>query len=188
MTTTMADQRKQNIIEAVRNYSRRLFYFIRGRVNTDEDAEDILQDVWYQFSNVMNREPIEQASAWLYQVARNRIVDKYRRPGPDSLDEEIFEGDEEAGFDLKEILLAEYVSPETAHLQDLFWEQLFAALNELPDEQKQVFVWNELEDISFNEISKLTGEKINTLISRKRYAVLHLRKRLEQLYKEIIEQ
>src|SRR5260370_38991104 len=107
----MADNRKQNIIEAVKNYGKRLFYFIRGRVNPDEDAEDILQDVWYQFSNVMNREPIEQASAWLYRVARNRIIDKYRGPRPDSLDEEIFEGDEEAGFDLKEILLAEYVGP-----------------------------------------------------------------------------
>ena len=184
LSTTMPEQRKQNIIEAVKNYGRRLFYFIRGRVNTDEDAEDILQDVWYQFSNVMNSEPIEQTSAWLYRVARNRIVDKYRKHQPDSLEELT---DEENEFNFKEILLTEDTTPEAKHLRDLFWEQLFSALDELPAEQRQVFVWNELEDIPFNEISERTGEKINTLISRKRYAVLHLRKRLQQLYAEIIE-
>lgn len=182
----VGDQPKQNIIKAVRDYSKRLFYFIRGKVDTDEDAEDILQDVWYQFSNIMNSEPIEQTSAWLYRVARNRIIDRYRRQEPDSL-EGMFTSDEESEFNLKEILLADDANPETEHLRNLFWEQLFAALNELPEEQKQVFVLNELEDVSFNEISERTGEKINTLISRKRYAVLHLRKRLEQLYKEITE-
>jgi len=185
MTIPVTDQPKQNIIQAVRDYGKRLFYFIRGKVNTDEDAEDILQDVWYQFSNVMNSEPVEQTSAWLYRVARNRIIDKYRRQQTDSL-EEMFEDEEESGFNFSEILLKE--APETAQLRDLFWEQLFAALDELPAEQKQVFVWNELEDVSFNEIAERTGEKINTLISRKRYAVLHLRKRLEQLHKEITEQ
>ena len=187
MTISVTEQRKQNIIQAVRDYGKRLFYFIRGRVNTDEDAEDILQDVWYQFSNVMNSEPIEQASAWLFRVARNRIIDKYRRHQPDSL-EDMFTDDEESEFNFREILLTENATPETEHLRNLFWEQLFSALDELPEEQKQVFVWNELEDISFNEIAERTGEKINTLISRKRYAVLHLRKRLEQLYKEITEQ
>jgi RNA polymerase sigma factor (sigma-70 family) len=185
MTTTMAEQRRQNIIEAVKNYGKRLFYFIRGRVNTDEDAEDILQDVWYQFSNVMNSEPIQQTSAWLYRVARNRIIDKYRRHQPL---EEMFADDEENEFNFREILLTENANPETEHLRNLFWEQLFSALNELPGEQRQVFVWNELEDISFIEIAERTGEKVNTLISRKRYAVLHLRKRLEQLRKEITEQ
>jgi len=184
-TISVTDQPKQNIIQAVRDYGKRLFYFIRGRVNTDEDAEDILQDVWYQFSNIMSSEPIEQTSAWLYRVARNRIIDKYRRQQTDSL-EEMFEDAERDEFNFSEILLKE--TPETENLRDLFWQQLFAALDELPEEQKQVFVWNELEDISFNEISERTGEKINTLISRKRYAVLHLRKRLEQLHKEITEQ
>jgi len=100
----------------------------------------------------------------------------------------MFSYDEEGGFSVREILLAADSTPETEHLRNLFWEQLFAALNELPEDQRQVFIWNELEDVSFNEIAKRTGEKVNTLISRKRYAVLHLRKRLEQLYKEIIEQ
>ncbi len=188
MTISMADQRRQNIIQAVRDYGKRLFYFIRGRVNTDEDAEDILQDVWYQFTNVLENEPIEQTSAWLFRVARNRIIDKYRKHQTASLEEEMFSNDEEGGFIVREILLAADSTPETEYLRNLFWEQLFAALNELPEDQRQVFIWNELEDVSFNEIAKRTGEKVNTLISRKRYAVLHLRKRLEQLYKEIIEQ
>ena len=183
----MAEDRRQNIIQAVRNYSKRLFYFIRGRVNTDEDAEDILQDVWYQFSNVVNTEPIEQASAWLFKVARNKITDKYRKQKEISLEEELGYVDEEGEMNIKEILLTESATPETEHLRSLFWQQLFGALNELPEEQRQVFVWNELEDISFNEIAERTGEKLNTLLSRKRYAVLHLRKRLEELYKEIIE-
>jgi len=186
-TISVPVQPKQNIIQAVRDYGKRLFYFIRGRVDTDEDAEDILQDVWYQFSSIMNSEPIEQTSAWLYRVARNRIIDKYRKQKPDSL-EEIFTGNEESEFNFREILLATEANTETEHLRNLFWEQLFAALDELPEEQKQAFVLNELEDVSFKEISERTGEKINTLISRKRYAVLHLRKRLEQLRKDIIEQ
>ncbi len=188
MTISMADQRRQNIIQAVRDYGKRLFYFIRGRVNTDEDAEDILQDVWYQFSNVLDTEPIEQTSAWLFRVARNRIIDKYRKHRTASLEEEMFGEDEEDNFSFREILLAENSTPETEHLRNIFWQQLFAALDELPEEQRQVFVWNELEDVPFHSIAERTGEKINTLISRKRYAVLHLRKRLEQLYKEIIEQ
>jgi len=187
MTISVTDKPKQNIIQAVRDYGKRLFYFIRGRVDTYEDAEDILQDVWYQFSNVMNSEPIEQTSAWLYRVARNRIIDKYRKQEPDSL-EEMFADDENNEFNFRELLLAGDENLETEHLRNLFWEQLFAALDELPEEQKQVFMLNELEDISFNEIAERTGEKINTLLSRKRYAVLHLRKRLEQLRKDILEQ
>ena len=186
-TISVPVQPKQNIIQAVRDYGKRLFYFIRGRVDTDEDAEDILQDVWYQFSNIMNSELVEQTSAWLYRVARNRIIDKYRRQEPDSLDE-IFSDDEESEFNFRKILLAADANPETEHLRNLFWEQLFAALDELPEEQKVVFVLNELEDVPFSELSHRTGEKINTLISRKRYAVLHLRKRLEYLRKDIIEQ
>ena len=188
MTLPVADQRKQNIMKAVRDYGRRLFYFIRGRVNRQEDAEDILQDVWYQFSNVMSSEPIEHTSAWLFRVARNRIIDQYRRQNRDSLEDEIDSDPEEGGSHFSEILLADDSTPESEHLKNLFWEELFSALDELPEEQRQVFILNELEDIPFYEISERSGEKINTLISRKRYAVLHLRKRLEQLYKEIIEQ
>lgn len=183
----MAEERRQNIIQAVRDYSKRLFHFIRGRVNTDEDAEDILQDVWYQFTNVVDTEPIEKASAWLFTVARNKITDKYRKQKDVSLEDEMSFIDEDGEMNLKEILLTASSNPETEHLRNLFWEQLFRALDELPKEQRDVFVLNELEDISFNEIAGRTGENVNTLLSRKRYAVLHLRKRLEELYREIIE-
>src|SRR6187402_350971 len=151
-TISVPVQPKQNIIQAVRDYGKRLFYFIRGRVDTDEDAEDILQDVWYQFSNIMNSEPVEQTSAWLYRVARNRIIDKYRRREPDSLDD-IWSDDGESEFNFGKILLAADANPETEHLRNLFWEQLFAALDELPEEQKVVFVLNELEDVPFSELS-----------------------------------
>jgi RNA polymerase sigma factor (sigma-70 family) len=183
----MAEQRKQNIVEVVRNYGRRLFSFIRGRVNSDEDAEDILQDVWYRFTQVLDSEPIEQTGAWLYRVARNRIIDRYRKPTTQSLDEQFEEPDGDEELKLKELLLKDPQTPETTHLRNRFWQELFAALDELPEEQKQVYIWHELEDLSFNEIAEKTNENVKTLISRKRYAVLHLRKRLETLYREIIE-
>src|SRR5256885_6900820 len=106
MMTTMAEKRRQNIVEAVKNYGKRLFYFIRGRVNTDEDAEDILQDVWYRFSNVMNSEPIQEASAWLFRVARNRIIDKYRKQQPVSLENEFEQEGEQGKIHFGEILIA----------------------------------------------------------------------------------
>ena len=155
-------------------------------MDTTEDAEDILQDVWYQFSDLMNTGAVEQTGAWLFRVARNRIIDKYRKHKPDSLDE-LIDQDLDEEFKPREVFVKDKSNPELEHLQNIFWEKLFEALDELPAAQKQVFILNELEDLSFEEISDLTGEKINTLLSRKRYAVLHLRKRLGQLYKEIIE-
>jgi RNA polymerase sigma factor (sigma-70 family) len=180
---TVSGQPKQNIIQAVKDYGKQLFSFIRRGVDNDEDAEDILQDVWYQFTNVMDAQPVEQVGAWLYRVARNRMIDQYRKKNHENLF-----GDEDGSVRLKEVMLSSDPSPEVAELQDRFWERLFLALKELPEEQSEVFVLHELEDLSFNEISEQTGEKVNTLISRKRYAVLHLRKRLEHLYKHIIQQ
>ncbi len=188
MTIPVAEEKRQNIIKAFSEYQKRLFSFIRGRVNSREDAEDILQDVWYQFSNVINNEPIEQVSAWLFRVARNKIIDKYRKQQPVLLEDELNTVEGTGNLHFKEMLLAENSTAEMQQLRDLFWEELFTALDELPEDQRMVFVWSELEGFSFNEISERTDEKINTLISRKRYAVLHLRKRLEQLYHEIINQ
>jgi RNA polymerase sigma factor (sigma-70 family) len=161
MTISVTDQRKQNIIQAVGDYGKRLFYFIRGKVNTDEDAEDILQDVWLQFTNMMSASPVEQASAWLFRVARNRIIDKYRRNESSPLEESLDE-DDETEFGLREILPAENANAETEQLRNIFWKELFAALEELPKEQQEVFVWNELEEISFKDISRRTGESSNT--------------------------
>ena len=182
---SMAEKRSQNIIEAVQEYGKRLFGFIRGRVKTDEEAQDILQDVWYQLSNVPNVDSIEQVGSWLYTVARNKITDKYRKQTTLNLEDFAYE-DEDGEVSFKDILLADRNTPEDEQLKHVFWEELFKALDELPEEQRQVFIWNELEDRTFREISEKTGENIKTLISRKRYAVAHLRARLKTLYEELL--
>jgi len=181
----MAEEKSQNIIQAVQEYGKRLFSFIRGRVRTDEDAQDILQDVWYQLSNVTDTGSIEQVGSWLYTVARNKITDKYRKQTSLHLEDFVYE-DEDGEVNYKDILLADLHTPEDEQLKHLFWEELFKALDELPEEQRQVFVWNELEDLTFREIAEKTGENIKTLISRKRYAVAHLRERLKTLYTELL--
>ena len=171
------------IRDSVSEYGKRLFSFIRGRVRTDEDAEDILQDVWYQLSNTT--EIIEETGAWLYRVARNKIIDRYRKSKPESL-EDFSYTNEEGELDFQQILLAEADTPETAYLKNLFWEQLAEGLAELPKEQRDAFVLNELEGKTFAEIAAETGENIKTLISRKGYAVKHLRRRLQILYDEFL--
>ncbi|KQM78301.1 RNA polymerase subunit sigma-24 [Pedobacter sp. Leaf216] len=181
----MPTNEPQNIISTVANYGKRLFSFIRGRVNTDEDAEDILQDVWFQLSNQPEAGAIEQISGWLYRVARNKITDKYRKQKEESLEDFTFEG-EDGEINFKEILLAESFSPEEESLKKLFWDQLFLALEELPENQRYVFVQNELEERTFQELADESGENIKTLISRKGYAVKHLRSRLQNLYQEFI--
>ena len=182
----MPEEKNNHIIQAITAYGKNLLGFIRRRVNNDADAEDILQDVWYQFSSVINSEPIEQTGAWLYKVARNKILDKHKKHTETLLDDLLPDTDDETP-DFKAMLMTEASTPETEYIRNLFWEQLFFALDELPVSQKQVFIWNELEDISFAEIADRTGDKVQTLVSRKRYAVLHLRKRLKQLYEEIKE-
>ena len=176
---------QQNIVGIVREYGKRLFGFIRQRVKTDADAEDVLQDVWYQFSRVADAEPIEQISGWLFRVARNRVTDLHRKQTPDALEDYAY-ADDEGELHFKDILLAAPDTPETEYFRQLFWDELFAALDELPAAQRDVFVWNELEDQTFQEIADRTGENIKTLISRKRYAVQHLRVRLGTLYQEFI--
>lgn len=183
MSEQMAEKRERNISGVINEYGNRLFRFIRGRVPTNADAEDITQEVWYQLSRVVELDSIEQISGWLFRVARNRITDSYRKQKPDLLEDKNYEN-EEGNFNFKDILMADSVSPEDENLKEIFWEELFKALDELPEKQKNVFVWNELEDETFQEISDRTGINIKTLISRKRYAVQHLRTRLEALYTE----
>ena len=185
VTAVMPEEKSRHVLQTVKEYGKGLMNFIRKRVKTEEDAEDILQDVWYQFSSLINVAPVEHTGAWLYTVARNKIIDKYKKKSEELLGEGFSDdGDEEPDF--RALLLTEGTTPETEYLRNLFWEQLFLALDELPEEQKQVFMWQELEGVPFQELSRQTGEKIQTLVTRKRYAVLHLRKRLRQLYKEII--
>ncbi len=185
MSISMSEARERNIGNIVRQYGQRLFGFVRSRVSTNADAEDIIQEVWYQFSRVVDLDSIEQVNAWLFRVARNKVTDNYRKKRSDSLEDYRYEN-EEGDSHFKDILLAEFPSPEDEHLKELFWEELFAALEELPENQREVFVWNELEDQTFQEISDRTGVNIKTLISRKRYAVQHLRKRLQALYDEFL--
>ena len=182
----MSSLSRKNISSVISQFGKRLFGFIRQRVNNEADAEDILQDVWYQLTATVDAEPIEQVSSWLFTVARNKIIDRYRKKKPESLEDALtFEG-EDGEISFKEILLADNNNPETEHLRNMFWKELQDALEELPEEQRKVFIWNELEDVPFKEIAERTGVQINTLISRKRYAVLHLRERLQTLYNEII--
>lgn len=183
----MPEEKNNQIIQAIKSYGKGLLGFIRRRVKSDADAEDILQDVWYQLSAVVNAEPIEQTGAWLYRVATNKIIDKNRKKTEELLDLNFSEDEDDESPDFRAILLTEGTTPETEYIRNLFWEQLFIALDELPEEQRQVFIWQELDDIPFNEIAQRTGENVQTLVSRKRYAVLHLRKRLKQLYIEITE-
>ncbi len=175
--------KQQRILDAVQNYGKRLFSFIRSRVKSDEDAEDILQDVWYQLSSLVDIEPIEQLSSWLYRVSRNRIVDKQRKLKPHSLDDLVYK-DEEGEIVYPEALLATDSNPETELESAFLREEFFEALKGLPPKQRDVFVWNELEDMTLQEIANKTGENIKTIISRKRYAVANLRQWFQNLYNE----
>lgn len=169
---------------------KRLFNFIRSRVNSMEDAEDILQDVLFQFvSGYGAIDSIERATSWLFKVARNKIVDLYRkknvRSGQVSLSPSSSEGDENQPLSLVDILPNTDSSPEDAYFRDLIWDAVTDGLDTLPAEQREVFIMHEFDDMSFKQISEVTGEQVNTLLSRKRYAVLSLRKLLEDLYNDI---
>lgn len=183
----MVTPEKPDIASTVKEYGKRLLGFIRGKVSTNEDAEDILQDVWYQFSNLSNLAELESVSGWLYQVARNKVTDLYRKKKTNSL-EDLGYVNEEGEMLLKTFFADEDASPEIQQFKDLFWEELMDALDELPEKQREVFVQNELEDVTLQEIADKTGENLKTIISRKGYAVKHLRKRLEFLYNELNNQ
>ena len=184
--SAMVTDRNRNITDTIKAYSKRLFGFIRQRVASKEDAEDILQDVFYQFAG--NADEIEQVSSWLFTVARNKVTDSYRKQKLPLIDDLSFAASQdEERFDWKEFLLPDNQTPETAYLRNLFWEEMQQALDELPAEQREVFIQNELEDIPFKVIAEQTGVSVATLISRKRYAVLHLRERLLVLKEELMK-
>ena len=169
----------------------KLLGFIRSRVATMEEAEDILQDVFYQFISGFNSiESLDRVTSWLYSVARNKIIDRYRRDAsrPQRTDFELLAGkDEDAPLTLQEILPDLGNTPEAVLLREAIWEQITEALAELPVEQREIFIQNEIEEKSFREISEETGVSINTLLSRKRYAIMALRKSLQKFYDEIAD-
>jgi RNA polymerase sigma factor (sigma-70 family) len=177
-----------NVSEIVKDYRSRLQGFIRKRVNSEEDADDILQDVFYKLAEAdQYLRPVEQVASWLYAVARNRITDWYRKKKEEVLPEIYEDEDDETVMDeLGELMLDEGSTPETEYLRSLIWVELENALAQLPDEQRTVFELTEMKGLSFREISEKTGVQVNTLISRKRYAVLYLRERLQLLYNELV--
>lgn len=164
--------------------------FIRQRVRSQEEAEDILQDV---FTNVLAasanvQKPIENIASWVFTAVRNRIIDSYRKKRAETFSDMQTPGQAEDGVDAFENFLGDAVStPESDLIRKTIWESVQAGLAELPPEQREVFVKNEFEGISFREMSEDTGVNINTLLARKRYAVLHLRKRLKDLYVSLNE-
>ena len=181
----MSNEKSRHIAHVVTGLGKRLMQFIRARVSNEADAEDVLQDVWQQLIITLDAGPVEQVGAWLYRVARNRIIDRYRKTPMTSLDA-MSEDQDGEGFNFAEFLPRDDKTPRTEHLRHRFWEELSAALAALPEDQRRVFVWHELEGLSFEEIAVITGENVNTLLSRKRYAVLRLRVILEPLRDEFL--
>ncbi len=167
----------------------KLFGFIRRSVPTKEEAEDILQDVLFQFANAFESiEFMDRISAWLMRVAKNRIIDSRRKKRPQAFrDVKVRIPGDETGdaLNLEEMIPDLSGLPDEVYWRNQFWDEVEDALDELPDEQREVFEMNEFEGLSFKEIVEITGEPLNTLLSRKRYAVLLLRKRLRKLYEEL---
>ncbi len=191
IATTMPETARESITDVFKREGGRLLGFIKQRVSAPEEAEDILQDVFTQLVDVQQyAEPIEQVSAWLFKVARNKIIDKYRKKKtlPFSQVEAAAGSQDEdgEGMSLADILPDISSSPDLEYTRAMIWEEIERALTEIPQQQREVFVMHELEGMSFRQISEVTETPINTLLSRKRYAILALRERLQDLYIEII--
>ena len=187
----MANQQNQRISEVIKREQSRLRNFIRRRVPDREDAEDILQDV---FSKLVEANrllmPIDHVTSWLFRVARNRITDVFRKKKPASFSETaggIDRNDEDDDLlQLENLLPSSDAGPEALYARKVLLEELELAIDELPQEQRVVFVAHELDGRSFKEMAAETGVSVNTLLSRKRYAVLHLRERLQRIYDELM--
>ncbi len=180
----MTEQDRQ-ISEIVAQEKSRLRNFIRRRVPDPSDAEDIVQEVFYELVEA-NRllMPIEHVTGWLFRVARNRITDLFRKKKPESFSDAAAEGEDGELLQIEDLLPSRDAGPDALYLRHVFLEELELALDELPEEQRDVFVAHELEGRSFKEMAAETGVSVNTLLSRKRYAVLHLRDRLQSIYDE----
>ncbi len=181
----MSLEQDQRITDVVKQERSRLRNFIRRRVPDPRDAEDILQEVFYELVEA-NRllMPIEHVTGWLFRVARNRITDLFRKKKPESLSDAVAASDEEESLLLEDLLPSPDAGPDALYARSVLLEELEDALDELPEEQREVFVGHEIEGRSFKEMSAESGVSVNTLLSRKRYAVLHLRERLQSIYDE----
>jgi RNA polymerase sigma factor (sigma-70 family) len=181
----MALEQDRQIAEVVERERSRLRNFIRRRVPDPRDAEDILQDVFYELVEA-NRllMPIEHVTGWLFRVARNRITDLFRRKKPESFSDKAAADDDEDVLELEDLLPSADAGPEALYARKVLLDELALAVGQLPKEQRDVFVAHELEGRSFKEMAAATGVSVNTLLSRKRYAVLRLRERLRSIYDE----
>ncbi len=181
----MALEQDRRISEVVKREQSRLRNFIRRRVPDPSDAEDIVQDVFYKLVEA-NRllMPIEHVTGWLFQVARNRITDLFRKKKPDLFSDATAEDEDGELLRIEDLLPSPDAGPEALYLRNVLLDELELTLDELPDEQREVFIAHELEGRSFKEMAAATGVSVNTLLSRKRYAVLHLRERLQSIYDE----
>jgi RNA polymerase sigma factor (sigma-70 family) len=181
----MALEQDQRISEVVKREQSRLRNFIRRRVADPRDAEDVLQDVFYRLVEA-NRllMPIEHVTGWLFRVARNRITDLFRKKKPELFSDAEIEDEEGETLQIEDLLPSPDAGPEALYFRNLLLDELELALEELPDEQREVFVAHELEGRTFKELAEETGVSVNTLLSRKRYAVLHLRERLQDIHDE----
>ena len=177
-------EQDQRISDAIARERPRLRNFIRARVADPGDAEDILQDVFYELVAAYRlMQPVEQVGAWLFRVARNRIIDLFRKKKLEALKADTITKDGEALL-LEDLLPSPEAGPEALFARSVLMDELDAALDELPEEQREVFIAHEIEGRSFKELAAETGVGVNTLLSRKHYAVLHLRKRLQSIYDE----
>jgi RNA polymerase sigma factor (sigma-70 family) len=184
----MAIEQDQRISEVVKREQSRLQNFIRRRVPDPRDAEDILQDVFYELVEANHLlMPIEHLTGWLFRVARNRITDLFRKKKPESFSNTAAahkKTDDDEFLRLDDLLPSPDAGPDALYARNLLLDELESAVAELPDEQREVFVRHELEGRSFKQMAADTGVSVNTLLSRKRYAVLHLRERLQSIYDE----
>jgi RNA polymerase sigma factor (sigma-70 family) len=179
-------EQDQRIIAAFAQEQGRLRNFIRRRVTDETEVEDILQDVFYELVAAYRlMKPIRQVSAWLFRVARNRIIDLFRKKRPAASTNDFLAIAEDGDrLSLEDLLPSADVGPDSAYARSVLLDELDAALDELPEEQREAFVAHELEGRSFKELAEATGVSVNTLLSRKHYAVLHLRERLQEIYDE----
>jgi RNA polymerase sigma factor (sigma-70 family) len=181
-------EQNQWIAQAMEKDESRLRNYIRKHVVDLEAADDILQDVFVELVEAYRLlKPIEQVSGWLFRVAKNRIIDRFRGRRLESLSDAKYGGDDDAAVSLEDLLPSPDAGPEAAYARSVLLDEIDDALEEMPPEQRSVFVAHEWEGYSFKELAEETGVSVNTLLSRKRYAVLHLRRRLQSIYEEFVK-
>ena len=185
MTSSLHTTESTDPSQLVAIYQDELMSFVQSRVGSAEDAADLLQDVWVQLSQ--NQQALKNPRAWLYRVTRNKIIDLYRKKSPVLLEDYLYdEAEGEMGEYVQDLLYESSDSPELAYLQEEFWVALYNALNEMPPKQREVYVKNELEGLPLQQIADQEGEKLKTILSRKRYAMLFLRGRMVDLFEEFV--